>query len=79
MDLCARAFLNAAQMIKDGHLAKAVSERYRDWKSPEAQSMLKGELTLEAVAAWAEERNLDPKPRSGKQEQLENLVSRSLF
>lgn len=79
MDLCARAFLNAAQMIEDGHLAKAVSDRYSGWQDPESQSMLNGEMNLEAIAAQAEERNLNPKPRSGRQEQLENMISRSLF
>lgn len=79
MDLCARAFLNAAQMVENGHLAKAVSERYSGWKTAEAQSMLKGKMTLDQITAQAEQRNLNPLPRSGKQEQLENMISRSLF
>ena len=79
MDLCARAFLNAVQLREVGHLAKVVSDRYSGWKNPEAQSMLKGEMTLEAIAAQAEERNLNPASRSGRQEQIENLISRSLF
>ena len=79
MDLCARAFLNAAQMAEDGHLAKAVSERYAGWQTAEAQTMLKGNITLEQIAALAAERNLNPVPRSGRQERLENLINRSLF
>jgi xylose isomerase len=79
MDLCARALLNAAQMVEDGHLARVVSERYAGWQTPEAQTMLSGKLTLEQIAAQAEELNLNPLPRSGRQEQLENMISRSLF
>jgi len=35
-------------------------------------------MTLAQVASRTEELNLDPKPRSGQQERLENLVSRTL-
>lgn len=79
MDLCARAFLNAAQMVEDGHLAKAISERYAGWQTAEAQAMLQGATTLEQIAAQAEKRNLNPLPRSGRQEQLENMINRALF
>ena len=38
--------------------------------------MLAGPQTLEAIAQSAEARNTLPKPRSGRQEMLENLVAR---
>jgi xylose isomerase len=38
--------------------------------------MLNGELSLEAIAARAEAEELNATPRSGRQERLENLVSR---
>lgn len=78
VDLCARAFLNAAQLFEEKHLAKHVEERYAGWKSSEARAMLNGERTLEAIAAKAEASELDPQPRSGRQEHLENLVNRYL-
>jgi len=34
------------------------------------------ETDLAAIAAWVERENIDPAPRSGKQEKLENLVNR---
>jgi xylose isomerase len=76
VDLCARAFLTAARIVEDGHLADAVASRYAGWESPRAQAMLHGELSLEAIAASAEAEDLNPSPRSGQQERLENLVSR---
>ena len=79
MDICARAFLNAAKLVEDGELASLIEDRYKGWNSSEAQSMLKGERTLEQIAADTEKRNLNPLPRSGKQEQIENLIARSLF
>ena len=38
--------------------------------------MLKGERTLEQIAQWVEADNINPEPRSGQQEYLENLVNR---
>jgi xylose isomerase len=74
-DLCARAFLLAAKMIEDGKLSGAVEARYAGWKTAEGQAMLGGKMTLEEIAAKAEASDLAPKPKSGGQERLENLVS----
>ncbi len=79
IDLCARAFLNAARLFEEKTLSSIVEKRYAGWDSPYAQAMLRGELKLEEIASQAEEKNLNPEPRSGKQEFIENLVARSLF
>ena len=79
VDLCARAFLNAAKLFEDKTLSSNVEDRYAGWNGADAQAMLRGELKLEQIAAMAEAKNLNPEPRSGKQEMLENLVARSLF
>ena len=78
VDLCARAFLIAAQMVEDGALAKEVAGRYAGWQEPAHQDMLNGKMTLEQIAASAEAKPLWPKPRSGRQERYENLVTRYL-
>jgi xylose isomerase len=74
VDICARAFLIAAKIFEDGKLKKAVSERYADWEKPEAKAMFEGKMTLDEIAAKAEQDNINPQPRSGKQEKLENLI-----
>jgi xylose isomerase len=76
VDLCARAFLTAARLFEEGHLAKEVASRYAGWDTPQGRTMLSGELSLEAIAAKAEAEELNPLPRSGGQERLENMVSR---
>ena len=38
--------------------------------------MLKGEYTLEQIAEKVERENINPEPRSGRQEYLENIVNR---
>lgn len=75
VDLCARAFLIAAKMIEERKLSDAVSKRYADWQTPEAQAMLNGKMTLEQITSKAEAADLSPQPKSGQQERLENLVS----
>ena len=77
VDLCAHAFLQAVKLADEGRLAAAVRNRYSGWKTPENAAMLRGERSLDQIATRAEEANLDPKPRSGRQERLENLLARS--
>ncbi|MFO1142193.1 MAG: xylose isomerase [Amaricoccus sp.] len=73
-DVCARGLLAAAAMIEDGGLADALAERYAGWDAPEAQAMLTSDL--ETIAARVDKDGLDPQPRSGRQEKLENWVNR---
>ena len=78
VDMCARAFLIAVNIHEEGHLADIVDARYAGWNLPENKAMLAGKEPLEVIAARSEERNIDPQPRSGRQEQLENLINRYL-
>ena len=76
MDVCARGLLAAHAMLEDGVLQAALTERYAGWNGAEPRNWLAGERTLADVAAHAEEAGLDPQPRSGRQEWLENVVNR---
>jgi len=78
VDLCARAFLSAARLFEEGHLAKELTSRYAGWSTPHARAMLNGDLSLDKIAAKAESEDLCPSSRSGRQERLENLVGRYL-
>ena len=75
-DLCARAFLLAAKIIEDGKLDAIVDERYAGWNKPEYAAMLRGERSLDQIAADVEKSQLDPRPVSGRQEKIENLLGR---
>ncbi len=77
-DLCAHAFLIAAKMHEDGTLKQVIDERYAGWQKPEAQDMLSGRLTLEQIADQSVNNGLNPQPRSGQQERLENVFVRQL-
>ena len=75
MDVCARGFKAAAAMLEDGGLEAARAERYAGWDSEPAQTWATT-ATLGEIAAEVEKGGIDPQPRSGRQEILENYVSR---
>ena len=76
MDVCARGLRAAAAMIEDGSLSGFVEDRYAGWASAEAQSMLAGSTSLDEIAKHVQAKDINPTPRSGRQEYLENLVNR---
>ena len=76
MDICARGFKAATAMLEDGGLDAALTDRYQGWSSTEAQKMIDGSYTLDQIADQVEQLDLDPQPRSGQQEILENYVNR---
>jgi xylose isomerase len=76
MDCCARGLKAAARMIEDKALSGPLEERYAGWNSAEAQAMLSGKRTLEEIAERVVKEGIEPEPRSGRQELLENIVNR---
>ncbi|MGP9819961.1 xylose isomerase [Salinarimonas sp. NSM] len=74
MDVCARGLIAAAAMLEDGGLERLRAERYAGWDAPDAKAMLSSDLA--SIAARVEAQGLDPQPRSGRQERLENWVNR---
>ena len=75
MDICARGLKAAAAMLEDGGMEDALAERYAGWETPEANAMLTGE-TLDTITARVLANDINPQPRSGRQEVLENYVNR---
>jgi xylose isomerase len=78
MDILAHALLVADRILTDGKLPAVVDARYAGWKTGLGKEILDRKLSLVQIADQVNARNLDPKPRSGRQEMLENLVSRYL-
>jgi xylose isomerase len=76
MDNLARALVIADKMLTDGKLQGFIDERYAGWKEGLGRDILAGKATLEQLSERALAQKLDPKPRSGHQEMLENLVNR---
>lgn len=74
MDMCARGLKAAAAMLEDGRLEDARTARYADWDTPVNAEMLKNG-DLNSIQARVLDEDINPEPRSGRQERLENLVS----
>ena len=76
MDTCARALLIAARMVEGGELRTAVKERYAGWDEDLGKRILAGQSSLDDISDYVLANGIEPQPRSGRQEALENLVSR---
>ena len=63
-------------LIEDGTLAAKLDERYARWDDGLGREILDGTHDLASLATLVESRAIDPKPVSGRQELLENVVNR---
>ena len=76
LDTLARGLKGAAALLEDGTYDRVIEERYAGWKEKGAAAMLSGGRTLAQIADWVDADNINPQPKSGQQEYLENLVNR---
>ena len=74
IDTVARGLLAAAAIIEDGRVDRIKADRYAGWDADFGKTV--GSLDLAGIADLAGERAVDPRPRSGQQERLENLINR---
>jgi xylose isomerase len=75
IDTLARALLAAEKLVQEKKLAKLREERYAGWNGALGKKILAGEYTLASLADHAVKSNLDPKPKSGKQELCERIIA----
>ncbi len=76
LDVCAQALEGAAKLIEDGAYDRFLVERYAGWDAPQNKAMLAGGASLGEIAARVARQGIAPKPKSGRQEYLENLLNR---
>lgn len=74
MDVCARALKAAAALLEDGALEANRAARYAAWDKPENRALLSSDLA--SIEARVRAEGIDPQPKSGRQERLENLWNR---
>ncbi|MBW0158148.1 xylose isomerase [Sedimentimonas flavescens] len=74
MDVCARALKAAAALLEDGGLEANRQARYAGWDTPENRALLSSDLA--SIEARVRAEGINPQPRSGRQERLENLWNR---
>lgn len=78
MDTLARCLLKAAELIKANELDNFVKERYAGWNQSLGQNILQGKMSVDEIAQYAIDHDIDPRPVSGRQEMLESLVNNSI-
>ena len=78
IDTLARALIAAGKLVEEGTLARLKAERYADWEGPLGREIA-ARATLASLTGRVEEGELDPKPRSGRQELYENVVNDALW
>ena len=79
IDTLARSLLVAAALIEDGALERLRAERYAGWSGNLGRSILSGDASLEILAGPVFAGEIDPRPVSGRQELLENVVNRAIW
>lgn len=76
LDVLARSLKAAAALITDGTYDKVLDARYAGWNQGLGKDILDGKLSLADLAAKVDAENINPQPKSGQQEYLENLINR---
>jgi xylose isomerase len=76
MDTVARALLRAAALLERGEVARFVAERYAPWDGELGRAILAGQRSLADLEQHVLAHRVEPTPRSGRQEMLENIVNR---
>ena len=78
MDVAARVLLAVEKMINDKILPKYVDDRYSNWNNELGIFIHDKNNDLESIASKVINENLEPKPKSGQQELLENILNKYL-
>ena len=74
MDACARALLNAVEIMEKSPIPSMLKERYASFDSGIGKEFEEGKLTLEQVYEYGKKVG-EPKQTSGKQELYETIVA----
>ena len=79
IDTLARALLVASDLLEAGDLVNEKERRYAGWSAGLGAEILGGGLSLDDIEARVAAGSIDPQPRSGGQERLENVVNRRIW
>ena len=78
MDVCAKTLLSVEKLINDNVLPDYVSKRYEDWSKELGNFIHSKDASLDSIHQKVIDDNIEPKPRSGNQEYLENILNKYL-
>ncbi len=78
MDVLAEALVRASMLLEEATLQGFVDARYAGWNTGLGREIVDGKQSLESLHAQVSTGGIDPHPRSGRQELLENRVNEVL-
>lgn len=79
MDTMAKSLKIAVKMLEGGELSNSVQQRYAGWNAELGRNITQGKHSLESLATFAVNNDINPQAVSGHQEQLENVVNKHIF
>ena len=78
MDVCAKALLAVEKLINDNLLSEYIESRYEEWKGDLGNFIHNDKANLDSIHQKVIEEDIEPQPKSGQQEFLENLINKYL-
>ena len=78
MDVCAKTLIAVEKLINDNVIPKFIEERYADWDNELGKFIHDKKNSLEDIQNQILDKNIEPEPRSGRQEYLENILNKYL-
>jgi xylose isomerase len=74
MDTFARGLIIAQKIIDDGEVDTFIRQRYAGYHEDTGKRIMAGGIDFDGLEAWVLEKG-EPRPVSGRQEYLENLIN----
>ena len=74
MDICAKTLIAVEKLINDNEFSKYINKRYENWSGDLGNFIHDSKTSLDIIHKKVIEDNIEPKPKSGQQEFLENLI-----
>ena len=78
MDVCAKTLIAVEKLINDNVIPKFIDERYADWDKELGKFIHDKKNSLDDIQNQVLDKNIEPEPRSGRQEYLENILNKYL-
>ena len=76
MDVAGRALIAVEKLINDKELSNYIKNRYKKWDHELGKFIHSNEESLESIAKKVISENIEPDPKSGQQEYLENILNK---
>tara|TARA_Y100000590_G_scaffold118597_1_gene135700 strand:+ start:2557 stop:3870 length:1314 start_codon:yes stop_codon:yes gene_type:complete len=78
MDTCAKTLLIVEKLINDDVIPQYIIERYKKWDDELGKKIYSKNTDLDTLQDIVIKNNINPKPKSGQQEMLENILNKYL-